>query len=94
MYVLVKDECHKDFFLAVYDGHGGSEAAAFAATHLHHILINNPLFVDDPLGAMRHAYRATDESFIARCRREVRIAKPRIIPVLSIASIYSLSSYL
>lgn len=50
-------------FVGIYDGHGGSEAAAFAKEHLMMEIINQKLFWsdsdEDVLSAIREGYKAT-----------------------------------
>ncbi|XP_014671598.1 PREDICTED: protein phosphatase 1E-like [Priapulus caudatus] len=57
-------------FFAIYDGHGGVEAARYAATHLHVNIVRNPHFRDDVGLALREAFQQTDDSYCARSRRE------------------------
>ena len=63
--------------MSVYDGHAGSDAATYAATHLHHNIFTQPCFPEDPCRAIREAYRVTDERFLNKCKREVSsLARP------------------
>ncbi|KAL7986824.1 hypothetical protein Chor_013107 [Crotalus horridus] len=57
-------------YFAVYDGHGGIEAANYAATHLHFNLAHHKKFLDSPAEALRDAFQKTDEMFLLRARRE------------------------
>ena len=68
--------------MAVYDGHAGTDAATYAATHLHHNIFSQPSFATDPVRAIREAYRMTDERFLEKCKREVSCAMPSQTPVI------------
>lgn len=58
-------------YFAVFDGHGGMEAADYAATHLHLHLVKDYQFNNDPAAAMKRAYKTTDLKFIEKAKREV-----------------------
>jgi serine/threonine protein phosphatase PrpC len=54
-------------FLAVYDGHGGSEAAKCAARSVHHFLAKSDRFFDDDASvALAEAFAMTDKRFLER----------------------------
>ncbi|XP_029141233.1 protein phosphatase 1F [Protobothrops mucrosquamatus] len=57
-------------YFAVYDGHGGIEAANYAATHLHVNLAHHKKLLDSPAEALRDSFQKTDEMFLSRARRE------------------------
>ncbi|XP_023932955.1 protein phosphatase 1F isoform X1 [Lingula anatina] len=57
-------------YYAVFDGHGGTDAAAYAAAHVHLNIIQHPAFPEDMEKAMKEGYIATDEGFVARSNRE------------------------
>ena len=58
-------------YYAVFDGHGGVEAAIYAAAHLHCHLVNNSRFPQDISEALREAFIATDDNFVQKAKREV-----------------------
>lgn len=47
------------FYAGIFDGHGGSEAAEYAAANLH-LQIKKLLILNDPLEALKLAFIATD----------------------------------
>ncbi|KAJ8680105.1 hypothetical protein QAD02_015892, partial [Eretmocerus hayati] len=51
-------------YYAVFDGHGGQEAAVYCAAHLHQYLIESPYYPMDPELALRDAFHMTDKKFI------------------------------
>lgn len=67
---LSQDNPNQSYF-AVFDGHGGLEAAEYAATHLHGHLVSNQKFLTDPEAAMTQAYKTTDIKFLEKAKREV-----------------------
>jgi len=57
-------------FFAVYDGHGGVDAAEFCASQLHLQVANNTKLADDPATALQEGFRKTDELFLKKAERE------------------------
>lgn len=54
-------------FYAVYDGHGGSATAHYAAAHLHRLLFKQrKLLKKEVLGALHSAFLETDKQFCAK----------------------------
>uniref|UniRef100_A0A182P4H9 PPM-type phosphatase domain-containing protein n=1 Tax=Anopheles epiroticus TaxID=199890 RepID=A0A182P4H9_9DIPT len=54
-------------FYGVYDGHGGQEAASFAASHLHYYIAQSEHYPHDMEQAFREAFQKTDKLFLEKC---------------------------
>ncbi|XP_012369459.1 protein phosphatase 1F [Octodon degus] len=57
-------------YFAVFDGHGGVDAARYAAVHLHVNAAHQPKLLNDPAEALKEAFRHTDEMFLLKAKRE------------------------
>ncbi|XP_032413270.1 LOW QUALITY PROTEIN: protein phosphatase 1E-like [Xiphophorus hellerii] len=65
----IQDQEEQAFF-AVFDGHGGVDAAIYAANHLHVNLFHQESFSQDPSDALCRAFKLTDERFVKKASRE------------------------
>ena len=58
-------------YYAVFDGHGGVDAAVYAAAHLHGNMVQHESFENDPAEALKGAFVKTDTDFVHKAEREV-----------------------
>ncbi|GAB1300046.1 Protein phosphatase 1F [Apodemus speciosus] len=63
------DSVHRAYF-AVFDGHGGVDAARYASVHVHTNAAHQPELLTDPAAALKEAFRRTDEMFLQKAKRE------------------------
>nr|DBA23080.1 TPA: hypothetical protein GDO54_014034 [Pyxicephalus adspersus] len=57
-------------YFAVFDGHGGLDAANYAATHVHVMLARHEALLSDPARALKEAFQRTDAMFLKKAKRE------------------------
>lgn len=74
-------------YFAVFDGHGGVDAARYAAVHVHVNAARQPELPVDPERALREAFRRTDEMFLWKAKREVRTGGPTSCAVWGLVAI-------
>lgn len=68
---IVSQDQEEQAYFAVFDGHGGVDAAIYAANHLHVNLVHQESFGQDPIEALCRAFKVTDERFVKKASREV-----------------------
>ncbi|KJE97181.1 protein phosphatase 1F [Capsaspora owczarzaki ATCC 30864] len=57
-------------YFAVYDGHGGVDAAAYAKNHVHVQIVRDAAFAAKPEDAVKSGFERTDALFLERANRE------------------------
>lgn len=57
-------------YFAVFDGHGGVDAARYASVHVHTNASHQPELLTDPAAALKEAFRLTDQMFLQKAKRE------------------------
>merc|ERR1719481_2429901 len=64
----VEAEEHLSYY-AVFDGHAGTDAASYAASNLHEMLVGSVHYPSDPVQAFRDAFQTCDKEFTARSKK-------------------------
>ncbi|XP_043354144.1 protein phosphatase 1F isoform X2 [Dermochelys coriacea] len=65
----LSDDVDRAYF-AVFDGHGGVDAANYAATHLHVNVALHKEILKNPIEALKSSFQQTDEMFLFKAERE------------------------
>ena len=64
----VSSEEHLSYY-AVFDGHAGTDAACYAASNLHEMLVASPNYPEDPVQAFSDAFLRCDQEFTATSKK-------------------------
>jgi len=56
-------------YYAVFDGHAGTDAAAYAAANLHELLVGSDAYPDNPVQAFSDAFIRCDDMFVASSKK-------------------------
>lgn len=81
-HVAVSQDQEEQAFFAVFDGHGGVDAAIYAANHLHVNLVRQESFNQDPSEALCRAFKVTDERFVKKASREVTTSRAKRFKII------------
>lgn len=60
-------------YYAIFDGHGGTDAAAYSVSHLHCEIVASKFYPSQPHKALREAFLNTDEKFIEKSKKQVSV---------------------
>ena len=56
-------------YYAVFDGHAGTDAAAYAAAHLHELLVESSSYPADLVQAFNEAFVSCDKTFVSTSKK-------------------------
>jgi len=56
-------------YYAIFDGHAGTDAAAYAAAHLHELVVESQAYPTDPVKAFQEAFVTCDKDFVATSKK-------------------------
>ncbi|CAL8137280.1 unnamed protein product [Orchesella dallaii] len=76
-------------YFAVFDGHNGSEAAAYGAAQLHQYLIKSMIDSTDLFDCISNAFEHLDEVFVQKCRAgKIKSGSTAVISLLMADKVY------
>lgn len=67
-----QQETDRTSYYAIFDGHGGTDAAAYCVSHLHSEIAASRHYPTRPAEALRAAFITTDKKFIEKSKKHVR----------------------
>lgn len=68
-----RQDTDRTSYYGLFDGHGGTDAAAYTVSHLHSEIAASQHYPDRPAEALREAFITTDKKFIAKSKKLVNI---------------------
>lgn len=74
----IKDNDRTSYY-AIFDGHGGSEAAVYSVSHLHCEIAASKFYPEKPAEALREAFLVTDRKFIEKSQKLVRMELYKLV---------------
>ncbi|XP_033229635.1 protein phosphatase 1F [Belonocnema kinseyi] len=80
----IKDDSLVNYY-AVFDGHGGQDAAVYCAAHLHQYLVESIHYPTNPVLALRDAFQTTDARFI---EKELNSGSTAVVALLVNKTLY------
>uniref|UniRef100_A0A1B0CF58 PPM-type phosphatase domain-containing protein n=1 Tax=Lutzomyia longipalpis TaxID=7200 RepID=A0A1B0CF58_LUTLO len=66
LFAVTASDSQRTGYYAIFDGHGGVDAAAYSVSHLHYHLAESVYYPHSPEEAIRDAFIRTDEAFIQK----------------------------
>ena len=66
-------------FYGIFDGHAGTDAATYAAKHITVNLVHSCGLEKNPAEACKSAFKVTDDLFIPKAKKEVKILLEALI---------------
>ena len=73
-------------FYAVYDGHAGTEAAAFTCAHLHEKIVESEKYPSDPVEAIVEGFQELDKEFL---KKEIKSGATAVCSLIRDKTIYT-----
>lgn len=70
-------------YYGIFDGHGGTDAAAYSVSHLHCEIAVSEHYPSSPAEALREAFLKTDDKFIEKSKKMVPDIEPHRISFIS-----------
>lgn len=71
IFCFVFQDSDQTSYYAIFDGHGGTDAAAYSVSHLHCEIVASKYYPAHPAEALREAFLKTDEKFIEKSKKQV-----------------------